>query len=90
MPNKQIQRTLKAPMIWALGQDSGSEKMMENRDLINDYAQRSLRYTADEDYIAARISYKAGLIEPFLWSGLHSIEKYLKALLLFKKTSEGF
>jgi HEPN domain-containing protein len=65
--------------------------MTENQDLINDYAQRSLRYTADEDYIAARMSYKAGLIEPFLWSGLHSIEKYLKALLLFKKRpAKGF
>jgi HEPN domain-containing protein len=58
---------------------------MEKQDIINDYACRSLRYTADEDYIAARISYKTGLIEPFLWLGLHSIEKYLKALLLFNK-----
>lgn len=64
---------------------------MEDQDLINDYAERSLRYTADEDYIAARMSYKAGLIEPFLWSSLHSIEKYLKALLLFKRRpAKGF
>lgn len=59
--------------------------MIENHDLVNDYAQRSLRYTADEDYIAARMCYRAGLIEPFLWSSLHAIEKYLKALLLFNK-----
>jgi hypothetical protein len=65
--------------------------MIENQDLINDYAQRSLRFTADEDYIAARMSYKVGLIEPFLWSGLHSIEKYLKALLVFnKRPAKGF
>lgn len=65
--------------------------MLENHDLINDYAQRSLRFTADEDYIAARMSYKVGLIGPFLWSALHSIEKYLKALLLFnKKSAKGF
>ena len=59
--------------------------MLEKQDFINDYAQRSFRYTADEDYISARMSYKVGLIEPFLWSSLHSIEKYLKALLLFNK-----
>lgn len=65
--------------------------MGENQDLINDYALRSLRYTADEDYIAARMSYRIGLIEPFLWSSLHAIEKYLKALLLFnKKSAKGF
>ncbi|MGJ0483778.1 MAG: HEPN domain-containing protein [Methylomicrobium sp.] len=59
--------------------------MIENQDLINDYAQQSFRFTADEDYIAARMSYRAGLIEPFLWSSIHAIEKYLKALLLFNK-----
>lgn len=61
--------------------------MIENQDLINDYAQQSLRYTADEDYISARMSYRVGLIEPFLWSSLHAIEKYLKAILLFNKKS---
>jgi HEPN domain-containing protein len=55
--------------------------------MIYDYAQRSLIYTADEDYISARMSYRAGLIEPFLWSSLHAIEKYLKALLLFNNKS---
>jgi HEPN domain-containing protein len=61
--------------------------MNEDQDLLNDYASRSLRYTADEDYISARMSYRVGLIEPFLWSSLHAIEKYLKALLLFNKKS---
>lgn len=65
--------------------------MSEDQDLINDYAERSLRYTADEDYISARMSYRVGLVEPFLWSSLHAIEKYLKALLLFnKKKAKGF
>ncbi|MDD5277427.1 MAG: HEPN domain-containing protein [Methylovulum sp.] len=50
-----------------------------------DYATRSFRDTADQDYISARMSYRAGLIEPFLWSGLHAIEKYLKAILLFNE-----
>lgn len=65
--------------------------MNEEQDILNDYATKSLRYTADQDYIAARLSYRAYLIEPFLWSSLHSIEKYLKALLLFnKKKAKGF
>jgi hypothetical protein len=29
------------------------------------------------------MSFKTKLIEPFLWSSLHAIEKYLKAILLF-------
>jgi len=56
-------------------------------EALNDFARESFRYTADQDYIAARMSYKAGLIEPFLWSSLHAIEKYLKAILLFNKIS---
>ncbi len=54
----------------------------EEQYFLNEYALQSLRNTADQDYIAARSSYKASLIEPFLWSSLHSIEKYLKAILL--------
>lgn len=58
---------------------------LDEQDILNDYASRSLRYTADQDYISARTSYKIGLIEPFLWSSLHAVEKYLKATLLFNK-----
>jgi hypothetical protein len=57
--------------------------MDEHQDILNDFARRSLRCTADQDYIAARMSFKAKLIEPFLWSSLHAIEKYLKSILLF-------
>lgn len=53
------------------------------QDVLNEFARESFRKTADQDYIAARMSYKAGLVEPFLWSALHAIEKYLKAILLF-------
>ena len=36
------------------------------------------------------MSYRAGLIAPFLWSSLHAIEKYLKAILLFnEKKAKG-
>jgi len=59
----------------------------DKKDILNDYATRSLRYTADQDYISARANYKANLIEPFLWSSLHALEKYLKAILLFHTIS---
>ncbi|SPA46665.1 hypothetical protein CBM2629_A60060 [Cupriavidus taiwanensis] len=36
--------------------------------LLNDFAIRSFRETADKDYIAARMAYRARLIQPFLWS----------------------
>ncbi len=57
------------------------------QEVLNDFAIESFRKTADQDYIAARMSYKAGLVEPFLWSALHAIEKYLKAILLFNSVS---
>jgi hypothetical protein len=38
---------------------------------------------ADKDYITARICYKYGLFENFLWCALQCIEKYIKAILLF-------
>ena len=33
---------------------------------LNDFAKRSFRDVADQDYIAARMSYRANLREPFL------------------------
>lgn len=55
--------------------------------LINDFARRSFRDVADQDYIAARVSYRAELAEPFLWCSQQALEKYLKAILLFNKRS---
>ena len=60
---------------------------MELLPLINDFAQRSFRDVADQDYISARVNYKAQLREPFLWSSLQAFEKYLKAILLFNNIS---
>lgn len=60
-------------------------KLPDEQFALIDFATRSFRNTADQDYISARMSYRAGLIEPFLWSGLHAIEKYLKAILLFNE-----
>ena len=49
----------------------------------NGFIERSFRDTADRDYIAARMCFRLGLTEQFLWLSLQSIEKYLKAILLF-------
>jgi len=53
--------------------------------LVNDFAIRSFRETADKDYIAARMSYRARLIQPFLWSALHCLEKYVKCILILNR-----
>ncbi len=60
---------------------------MDSLPLINDFAKRSFRDVADQDYIAARMSYRAQLREPFLWSSLQAFEKYFKAILLFNRKS---
>ncbi|WP_431477794.1 HEPN domain-containing protein [Massilia eburnea] len=53
--------------------------------LINNFAIRSFRETADKDYIAARMAYRARLIQPFLWSALHCLEKYVKGILVLNR-----
>ena len=53
--------------------------------LVNDFAIRCFRETADKDYIAARMAYRARLIQPYLWSALHSLEKYMKGVLLLNR-----
>jgi HEPN domain-containing protein len=53
--------------------------------LVNDFAIRSFRETADKDYIAARMAYRARLFQPFLWSALHCLEKYVKGILVLNR-----
>lgn len=53
--------------------------------LLNDFAIRSFRETADKDYITARMAYRARLIQPFLWSALHCLEKYVKGVLVLNR-----
>lgn len=60
---------------------------MTSQIYINDFANRSFRDVADQDYIAARMSYRAELREPFLWSSLQCLEKYFKAILLYNRKS---
>jgi len=62
---------------------------MENiiKPYIIDFANRSFRDVADQDYIAARASYRLELDQQFLWSSLQAIEKYFKAILLYNGIS---
>lgn len=53
--------------------------------LVNTFAIRSFRETADKDYIAARMAYRGRLFQPFLWSALHSLEKYAKGILVLNR-----
>lgn len=53
--------------------------------LVNNFAIRSFRETADKDYIAVRMAYRAQLIQPFLWSSLHCLEKYVKGILVLNR-----
>jgi hypothetical protein len=46
-----------------------------------------LRNLADKDYISARMNYKLGLLDQFLWAGMQAVEKYLKGILLLNDES---
>ena len=58
---------------------------MDIEPFLNDFATRSFRDVADQDYIAARLSYRHGLIPQFHWQELQALEKYLKAILLYNR-----
>jgi hypothetical protein len=53
--------------------------------LVNDLAYRSFRDIADQDYIAARLSYHHHLPIPSLWQSQQALEKYLKCILLLHR-----
>lgn len=52
---------------------------------INDFAIRCFRDVADEDYISARLAFRAELVEPMLWASQQALEKYLKCILLLNR-----
>lgn len=52
---------------------------------INDFATHSFRHPADMDYIAARAAYRMELYPQFMCAGLQTIEKYLKAILIYNR-----
>ncbi|PNK61099.1 hypothetical protein [Psychrobacter sp. FDAARGOS_221] len=45
-------------------------------------AVQCFRNPADQDYIHARLAYQNNLIQQFLWSSLHCLEKYTKCILV--------
>lgn len=59
----------------------------EQKVYLNNIATRSFRDVADQDYIAARLCYRSGLMLQFLWMAQQAIEKYLKAILLYNARS---
>jgi HEPN domain len=58
---------------------------MDVEVFLDHFAIRCFRDTADGDYIAARMSYRAGLTMQYLWSSQQAIEKYLKCILLLHR-----
>ena len=61
--------------------------MTDHRRYINDFATRSFRDSADQDYITARIAYRRNFDQQFRWCALQAVEKYLKAILLYNLVS---
>lgn len=57
---------------------------------INSVAIRCFRDTADADYIAARMAYRARLFSQFFWSAEQAIEKYLKCILMLNRQKVKF
>lgn len=64
--------------------------MTELQKALNIIAVEMFRNPADQDYVCARTNYRMGFREQFLWSGLQTIEKYLKAILLFNGCSARY
>jgi hypothetical protein len=62
-----------------------SDKAAYRRALVNNFAIRSFRDVADQDYIAARSCYRSSLFPQFRWSALQTVEKYLKGILLLNR-----
>ncbi len=58
---------------------------MTDDQLVNDFAVRSFRDVGDEDYISARMAFRAALVTPSLWASQQTVEKYLKCILLLNR-----
>lgn len=64
--------------------------MDDKTPYINDFANRSFRDYADQDYIMARIAYRKEFDQQFRWCSLQALEKYLKAILIYNcKSAKG-
>ncbi|HAX41123.1 MAG TPA: HEPN domain-containing protein [Bryobacteraceae bacterium] len=78
-----------------LGSGKGLEDLVADRTNIrqlfaehrlNSCALMTFRDTADGDYISARLAFRAACYEQFLWSAQQAIEKYLKCILVLRRT----
>lgn len=58
---------------------------MNTELLINDFAIRCFRDTADADYLLGRAAFRYNLAPQALWASLQTIEKYLKCILLLHR-----
>lgn len=63
----------------------GNKKLLGTESIINDFAVRCFRDTADADYLLARAAFRYQLAPQALWASLHTIEKYLKCILLLHR-----
>lgn len=63
---------------------------MKFQVILNTWAREAFRDQADQDYISARAIYRLEFREQFYWASLQSLEKYLKAILLFNRKSARF
>lgn len=59
----------------------------ERRSITCDFATRSFRDVADQDYILARAAFKMRLHLQFITLGHQALERYLKAILLYNDIS---
>lgn len=62
-----------------------SQKDLKKVQMFNSVVTRCFRNVADQDYIAARLNFRHGLVLQFYWAALQAIEKYLKAILLYNR-----
>src|SRR5258707_304000 len=70
-----------------LAKEAVMETAHDIRPYTNSLVERMFVATADQDYVLARWAAINRLDVNFFWLGLQSVEKYLKAILLFNGQS---
>jgi hypothetical protein len=80
-----LRRNFPEPSWLGILRNHNDEVAMDIDALMNDFAIRSFRDQADEDYIAARMAFRARLVTPTLWQSHQAVEKYLKCILLLNR-----
>ncbi|MBI2791207.1 MAG: hypothetical protein HYX61_04545 [Gammaproteobacteria bacterium] len=63
---------------------------MDIEQYLDEKAYSCLRDVADEDYICARMAFKAQCSINFHWLALQAIEKYIKCILLLRRKKAKF